>query len=296
VGASAGEEEDSGMKTYRPVQIRMGNKQGRGDKGGARRRWDDAGEPEAGGGAGPARRPGASEAVGGREGGGFSSQVTTHLAYPSEPSESNPMAVIHLSQFLKGMKMRKKKWSTFSPLPAHPPPLACVRHSVARSPRSTLAFRSPHESDPTCRALSPPPPPSQTLIATVALCPHAIVVARPPLSTTHQAATSIQPRCRRLPEPAGRPTARRRAARHTARRRLLRAPRLRLAATLALLQPRCASRLLVSQQHWLHINYVAHRRDVVFWSHRVDHSSRLVFQTSRERQSRPQQLVGINSD
>jgi hypothetical protein len=31
-------------------------------------------------------------------------------------------------------------------------------------------------------------------------------------------------------------------------------------------------------------------------SHRVDHSSRLVFQTSRERQSRPQQLVGINSD
>jgi hypothetical protein len=31
-------------------------------------------------------------------------------------------------------------------------------------------------------------------------------------------------------------------------------------------------------------------------SYRVDHSSRLVFQTSRERQSRPQQLVGINSD
>jgi hypothetical protein len=38
------------------------------------------------------------------------------------------------------------------------------------------------------------------------------------------------------------------------------------------------------------------RHDVVFRSHRVDHSSRLVFQTSRERQSRSQQLVGINSD
>jgi hypothetical protein len=38
----------------------------------------------------------------------------------------------------------------------------------------------------------------------------------------------------------------RRAASQTARRRLLRAPRLRLAATLALLQPRRASRLLVS--------------------------------------------------
>jgi hypothetical protein len=34
----------------------------------------------------------------------------------------------------------------------------------------------------------------------------------------------------------------------------------------------------------------------VFRSHRVDHSSRLIFQTSRERQSRPQQLVGINYD
>jgi hypothetical protein len=33
----------------------------------------------------------------------------------------------------------------------------------------------------------------------------------------------------------------RRAARHAAHRRLLRAPRLRLAATLALLQPRCVS-------------------------------------------------------
>jgi hypothetical protein len=60
----------------------------------------------------------------------------------------------------------------------------------------------------------------------------------------------------------------RHAARHTARRRLLRALRLRHAATLALLQPRCAS-----QQHWLYINYTARRRDVVFWSHRVDHSS-----------------------
>jgi hypothetical protein len=44
------------------------------------------------------------------------------------------------------------------------------------------------------------------------------------------------------------------------------------------------------------LQYVARRLDVVFQSHRVDHSSRLVFQTSRERQSRPQQLVGINSD
>jgi hypothetical protein len=50
------------------------------------------------------------------------------------------------------------------------------------------------------------------------------------------------------------------------------------------------------RQHWLYINYTARRRDVVFWSHRIDHSSRLVFQTSRERRSCPQQLVGINSD
>jgi hypothetical protein len=88
----------------------------------------------------------------------------------------------------------------------------------------------------------------------------------------------------------------RRTARHEVRRRLLRAPQLPLAATLALLQPRCASRLLVSRQHWLYFEYTARRHDVVFWSHRVDHSSRLIFQTSRERQSRPQQLVGINSD
>jgi hypothetical protein len=38
------------------------------------------------------------------------------------------------------------------------------------------------------------------------------------------------------------------------------------------------------------------RRDIVFQLHRVDHSSRLVFLTSREWQSCPQQLVGINSD
>jgi hypothetical protein len=51
---------------------------------------------------------------------------------------------------------------------------------------------------------------------------------------------------------AARPSASaRHAARHMARRRLLCAPRLRLAATLALLQPRRASRLLVSRQHWL---------------------------------------------
>jgi hypothetical protein len=42
-----------------------------------------------------------------------------------------------------------------------------------------------------------------------------------------------------------------RAARHATRCQLLRVPRLRLAATLALLQPRRASRLLVSRQHWL---------------------------------------------
>jgi hypothetical protein len=88
----------------------------------------------------------------------------------------------------------------------------------------------------------------------------------------------------------------RRAACHGVRRRLLRAPQLLLADTLALLLPRCASRLLVSWQHWLYFEYAARRLDVVFQSHRVDHSSRLVFQTSRERQSRPQQLVGINSD
>jgi hypothetical protein len=88
----------------------------------------------------------------------------------------------------------------------------------------------------------------------------------------------------------------RRAALHAARCRLLCAPRLPLAATLALLQPHRASRLLVSWQPWLYFEYAARCRDVVFRSHRVDHSSRLVFQTSREQQSRPQQLVGINSD
>jgi hypothetical protein len=80
----------------------------------------------------------------------------------------------------------------------------------------------------------------------------------------------------------------RRAARHTVRRQPLCAPRLRLAATLALLQPRRALRLLVSRQHRLYFEYAARCRNVVFRSHHVDHSSRLVFQTSRERQSRTQ--------
>jgi hypothetical protein len=88
----------------------------------------------------------------------------------------------------------------------------------------------------------------------------------------------------------------RRAAHRATRRRLLRVPRLRLAVTLALLQPRRASRLVASRQHWLCFEYAARCRDVVFRSHHVDHSSRLVFETSRERQSRPQQLVRINSD
>jgi hypothetical protein len=85
-------------------------------------------------------------------------------------------------------------------------------------------------------------------------------------------------------------------ARHVAHRRLLRAPRLHLAATLALLQPHLALRVLVSRQHWLYFEYSARCRDVAFQSHRFDHSSRLVFQTSRQRQSRPQQLVRINSN
>jgi hypothetical protein len=80
------------------------------------------------------------------------------------------------------------------------------------------------------------------------------------------------------------------------RRRLLRAPRLRLAATLALLQPRRGARLLVLRQHWLYFEYAARRHDVVFRLHRIDHSSRLVFQTRQERQSRPQHLVGIDFD
>jgi hypothetical protein len=88
----------------------------------------------------------------------------------------------------------------------------------------------------------------------------------------------------------------RRAAIHEAHRRLLRALRLRLATTLALFQPCRASLLLVSHQHWLYFEYTARCHDVVFRSHRVDHSSRLVFQISREWQSRPQQLVGINCD
>jgi hypothetical protein len=79
----------------------------------------------------------------------------------------------------------------------------------------------------------------------------------------------------------------RRAARHGVHRRLLRAPQLRLAATLALLQPRCASRLLVSRQHWLYFEYAAHRHDVVFRSHRIDHSSRLVFQLVKKGSHAP---------
>jgi hypothetical protein len=50
------------------------------------------------------------------------------------------------------------------------------------------------------------------------------------------------------------------------------------------------------RQHWLYFEYAARRHDVVFRSHHVDHSSQLIFQTSREQQSRPQQLIGINSD
>jgi hypothetical protein len=48
------------------------------------------------------------------------------------------------------------------------------------------------------------------------------------------------------------------------RRRLLRAPRLRLAATLALLQPRCGVRLLVSRQHWLYFECAACCHDAIF--------------------------------
>jgi hypothetical protein len=78
---------------------------------------------------------------------------------------------------------------------------------------------------------------------------------------------------------------------------LLRAPPLDLlSGRIALLQSYYASRLLVSQQHRLYFVYAARRHDIVFRSHRVDHSSQLVFQTSRERESCPQQLVGTNSD
>jgi hypothetical protein len=72
----------------------------------------------------------------------------------------------------------------------------------------------------------------------------------------------------------------RRVACCAARCRLLCAPRLRLAATLALLQPRRAWRLLVSRQHWLYFEYTTHRHDVVFQLHRVDHSSRLIWRTA----------------
>jgi hypothetical protein len=97
------------------------------------------------------------------------------------------------------------------------------------------------------------------------------------------------------PTPARPGASARRAARYTARRRLL------------------VCRDFILRPHWLYFSHVVRHdylsrgntgststtprtRDVIFWSHRVDHSSRLVFQTSRERQSRPQQLVGINSD
>jgi hypothetical protein len=40
------------------------------------------------------------------------------------------------------------------------------------------------------------------------------------------------------------------------------------------------------RQHWLYFEYAARRHDVVFRLHRVDHSSRLIFQISQERQSR----------
>jgi hypothetical protein len=50
------------------------------------------------------------------------------------------------------------------------------------------------------------------------------------------------------------------------------------------------------RQHWPYFEYATRRRDIVFRSHHLDHSSRLVWKTSRERQSCPQQLVRINSD
>jgi hypothetical protein len=58
----------------------------------------------------------------------------------------------------------------------------------------------------------------------------------------------------------------RHAARHAARRRLLRVAQSRR-------RLRRASRLLVSRQHWLYFEYTARCHDVVFRSHRVDHSS-----------------------
>jgi hypothetical protein len=48
--------------------------------------------------------------------------------------------------------------------------------------------------------------------------------------------------------------------------------------------------------HRLYFEYVARRYDIVSLLHRVDYSSQLVSQTSREWLSRPQQLVRINSD
>jgi hypothetical protein len=67
------------------------------------------------------------------------------------------------------------------------------------------------------------------------------------------------------PGASARRAARRRLLRVAqSRRRLLRAPRFRLAATLALLQPRRGVRLLVSRQHWLYFEYAARCHDVIF--------------------------------
>jgi hypothetical protein len=67
------------------------------------------------------------------------------------------------------------------------------------------------------------------------------------------------------PGASARRAARRRLLRVAqSRRRLLRAPRLRLATTLALLQPHRGVRLLVSRQHWLYFEYTARLHDVIF--------------------------------
>jgi hypothetical protein len=67
------------------------------------------------------------------------------------------------------------------------------------------------------------------------------------------------------PGASARRAARRRLLRVAqSRRRLLCAPRLRLAATLALLQPRRGVRLLVSRQHWLYFECAACCHDVIF--------------------------------
>jgi hypothetical protein len=100
-------------------------------------------------------------------------------------------------------------------------------------------------------------------------------------STTPGSSSTTSPPLRvRVPQHIARlvaPTRRRLLRVAQSRRRLLRAPRLRLAATLALLQPRRGARLLALWQHWLYFEYAARLHDVVFRSHRVDHSSLLVF-------------------